>query len=62
MASEIRANQMVDECENCKSRKFCGTDLLECLEREDCSWVVNFGYSRFCKKPYVSEMANSSGR
>ena len=59
MGSELKENQIEDECKNCRSRSYCGTDLLECLENSDCSWVVHFGYARFCKRPYAAKMNNS---
>ena len=59
MASEIRVNQIDGQCKNCRSRNYFGTDLLECLESSDCSWVVYFGYTRFCKKPYAFQTINS---
>jgi hypothetical protein len=56
MASRISENQIEDDCSNCRSRRICGTELFECLERSECSRGVDFGYSRFCKKPYAAQM------
>lgn len=59
MASEVSTNYQDDECKDCRIRKFCGNDVVECLEKKDCDWIMHFGYGRFCKHPSALQYTNS---
>jgi hypothetical protein len=59
MSSEITANQQEDDCKDCRTRKFCWTDLVECLEKSDCNWAINFGCIRFCKHSSALQCTHS---
>ena len=60
MATEISTNHPPEECKNCRTRKFCGTGMVECLERRVCQWVMFFGEGRFCMHASEMKYANST--
>lgn len=56
--SAIAAHRHEDECKNCRLFKLSGSEIVECGEKKGCEWVMNFGYSRFCKHPSALQYAN----
>lgn len=35
-------------CEGCSIKEILGTKIIECLEKKDCDWAMDFGNGRIC--------------
>ena len=56
--------EMTDVIRECKSAKrrthdMHGTKLVECVDKSDCRWSMDYRYISFCKNPSIIMIANS---
>ena len=60
MGSVISTNHQDDGRKNCRTQKFFGTDVVQCLEKSDCEWAMYFGQGRFCMSAYAMRLDHST--